>query len=73
MLFDAGMGELVLLLTFLRACRRVGHDGACHAYVILVMRSLGLIYLTTKTRSKAVVGICYRVGGGVVSPRWVQG
>jgi hypothetical protein len=30
-LVDAGTGESVLLLAFLRACRRGGHDGACHA------------------------------------------
>jgi hypothetical protein len=30
-LVDAGTGESVLLLTFLLACRRGGHDGACHA------------------------------------------
>jgi hypothetical protein len=30
-LVDAGTGESVLLLTFLRACRRGGHDGVCHA------------------------------------------
>jgi hypothetical protein len=37
------------------------------------MRSLGLRYWTTKARSAVVVGICYGVGGGVVSPRWVSG
>jgi hypothetical protein len=37
------------------------------------MRSSGLRYWTTKVRSVAVVGICYGVGGGVVSPRQVQG
>ncbi|AQK40898.1 hypothetical protein ZEAMMB73_Zm00001d024244 [Zea mays] len=31
MLVDAGMSESVLLLAFLRACRRGGHNGACHA------------------------------------------
>jgi hypothetical protein len=31
MLVDAGMGESVLLLAFLRACRRGGHGAACHA------------------------------------------
>jgi hypothetical protein len=30
-LVDTGTGESVLLLAFLRACRRGGHDGACHA------------------------------------------
>jgi hypothetical protein len=30
-LVDAGTGESVLLLAFLRACRRGGHDGAYHA------------------------------------------
>jgi hypothetical protein len=30
-------------------------------------------YWTTKARSVAIVGICYRVGGGVVSLRRVQG
>jgi hypothetical protein len=30
-------------------------------------------YWTTKTRSVAAVGICYGVGGGVVSLRRVQG
>ena len=30
-LVDAGTGESVLLLAFIRACRRGGHDGACHA------------------------------------------
>jgi hypothetical protein len=29
-LVDAGMGESVLLLAFLCACRRGGHGGACH-------------------------------------------
>jgi hypothetical protein len=29
-LVDAGTGESVLLLAFLRACRRGGHDSACH-------------------------------------------
>jgi hypothetical protein len=37
------------------------------------MRSPGLRYWTTKARSVAAVGICYGVGGGVVSLRWVQG
>jgi hypothetical protein len=43
-LVDAGTGESVLLLSFLRACRRGGHDGACHAYVILAMTSPDLRY-----------------------------
>jgi hypothetical protein len=30
-LVDAGTGKSVLLLAFLCACRRRGHDGACHA------------------------------------------
>jgi hypothetical protein len=30
-LVDADTGESVLLMAFLRACRRGGHDGACHA------------------------------------------
>jgi hypothetical protein len=30
-LVDTGTGESVLLLAFIRACRRGGHDGACHA------------------------------------------
>ncbi|PWZ09739.1 hypothetical protein Zm00014a_037912 [Zea mays] len=30
-LVDVGTGESALLLAFLRACRRGGHDGACHA------------------------------------------
>jgi hypothetical protein len=30
-LVDAGTGESVLLLAFLRACRRGGHDDDCHA------------------------------------------
>jgi hypothetical protein len=37
------------------------------------MRTSGLRYCTTKARSATAVGICYEVGGGVVSPRWVQG
>jgi hypothetical protein len=37
------------------------------------MRSLGMRYWTTKARGAAVIGICYGVGGGVVSPRRVQG
>jgi hypothetical protein len=37
------------------------------------MRSLGLRYRTTKTRSVAAVGICYGVGGGVVSLQQFQG
>jgi hypothetical protein len=37
------------------------------------MRSPGLKYWTTKTRSVAAVSICYGVGGGIVSLRWVQG
>jgi hypothetical protein len=37
------------------------------------MRSLGLRYWTTKARSVAAVGMCYRVGGCVVSLQWVQG
>jgi hypothetical protein len=37
------------------------------------MRSLGLKYWTTKARSVVPVGICYGVGGGVVSLRRVQG
>jgi hypothetical protein len=28
---DTGTGDSVLLLAFLRVCRRGGHDGACHA------------------------------------------
>jgi ABC-type uncharacterized transport system permease subunit len=38
-----------------------------------VMRSSGLRYWTIKARSVAAVGICYGVGGGVVSLRRVQG
>jgi hypothetical protein len=30
-LVDVGTGESVLLLAFLHACRRGGHDDACHA------------------------------------------
>jgi hypothetical protein len=30
MLVDVGTGKSVLLLAFLRACRRGGHDGAYH-------------------------------------------
>jgi hypothetical protein len=67
-LVDAGTGESVLLLAFLRACRRGGYDGAYHAYVILAMTSPDLRYWTTKACSAAAVGICYGVGGGVVSP-----
>jgi hypothetical protein len=37
------------------------------------MRSPCLRYWTTKARSVAAVGICYGVGGGVVSLRRVQG
>jgi hypothetical protein len=37
------------------------------------MRSPGLRYWTTKCRSVTAVSICYRVGGGVVSLRRVQG
>jgi hypothetical protein len=37
------------------------------------MRSTSLRYWTNKARSAAVVGICYGVGGGVVSPQRVQG
>jgi hypothetical protein len=37
------------------------------------MTSPDLRYWTNKARSAAAVGICYRVGGGVVSPWWVQG
>jgi hypothetical protein len=37
------------------------------------MGSTGLRYWTTKARSAVAIGICYRVGGGVVSPRRVQG
>jgi hypothetical protein len=33
----------------------------------------GLRYWTTKARNVAAVGICYEVGGGVVSLRRVQG
>jgi hypothetical protein len=66
-------GESVLLLAFLRACSRGGHGGAHHPLVILAMRSPGLRYWKTKPRSAAVADICYGVGGGVVSPRWVQG
>jgi hypothetical protein len=73
MLVDTGTSEPVLLLAFLRACRRGGHDGACHAYVILAMTSPDLRYWTTKTCSAAAVSICYGVGGVVVSPRRVQG
>jgi hypothetical protein len=72
-LVDAGTGESVLLLAFLRACRRGGHDGVCDAYVILVMTSPDLRYWTTKARRTAAVNICYGVGGDVVSPPWVQG
>jgi hypothetical protein len=36
---------------------------------LLAMRSPGLRYWTTKTRSVTAVGICYGVGGGVVSLR----
>jgi hypothetical protein len=38
-----------------------------------VMRSPSLRYWTTKVRSATVVGICYGVDGGVVSPRRVLG
>jgi hypothetical protein len=37
------------------------------------MRSPGLRYWTTKARRATAIGICYEVGGGVVSPRRVQG
>jgi hypothetical protein len=37
------------------------------------MTSPDLRYWTTKARSAVAVGICYGVGGGVVSPRRVQG
>jgi hypothetical protein len=37
------------------------------------MKSPGLRSLTTKAYSGAAVNICYRVDGGVVSPRRVQG
>jgi hypothetical protein len=37
------------------------------------MGSPGLRYWTTKARSVVAVGICYEVGGGVVSLWWVQG
>jgi hypothetical protein len=37
------------------------------------MRSPGLRYWTTKASGVAVVSICYGVGGGVASPRRVQG
>jgi hypothetical protein len=37
------------------------------------MTSPDLRYWTTKAYSATVVDICYRVGGGVVSPRRVQG
>jgi hypothetical protein len=40
---------------------------------ISLSRSTGLRYWTTKARSAAVVGICYGVGGGVVSPQRVHG
>jgi hypothetical protein len=30
-LVNAGTGESILLLAFLRVCHRGGHDGACHA------------------------------------------
>jgi hypothetical protein len=73
MLVNADTSETVLLLAFLHVCRRGGHDGSCHAYVILVMTSLDLRYWTIKACSAAAVRICYRVGGGVVSPRRVQG
>jgi hypothetical protein len=36
------------------------------------MTSPDLRYWTTKARSATTVGICYEVGGGVMSPRWVQ-
>jgi hypothetical protein len=36
------------------------------------MTSPDLRYWTTKARSAVAVGICYEVGGGVVSPRRVQ-
>jgi hypothetical protein len=48
-------------------------SGVCHTFVILVMRTPCLRYWTTKIRSATTVGICYEVGGGVVSPRQVQG
>jgi hypothetical protein len=62
-----------MLLAFLHACRRVVYGGACHAYVILAMRSPGLRYWTIKASSVAVVGICYGVGGVVVLLRLFQG
>jgi hypothetical protein len=43
-------GKSVLILAFLRACRRGGHGGTYHAYVILAMRSLGLRYWTRGTQ-----------------------
>jgi hypothetical protein len=66
-LVDAGTGRVGHAPGFLRACRRGGHGGACHVYVILAMRSSGLRYWTTKAHSVAAVGICYGVGGGLVS------
>jgi hypothetical protein len=51
-----------MLLAFLCVCRRGGHGDACHAQVILAMRSPGLRYWTIKVRSVAAVGICYGVG-----------
>jgi hypothetical protein len=42
-------------------------------YLGLAMRSPGLRYWTTKASSGAAIGICYEVGGDVVSPRQVQG
>jgi hypothetical protein len=38
----------------------------------MAMRSTRLRYWTTKAHSVTAVGICYGVGGGVVSSRWVQ-
>jgi hypothetical protein len=35
------------------------------------MISPDMRYWTTKAHSASVVGICYGVGGGVVSPQWV--
>jgi hypothetical protein len=56
-LVDAGTVKSVLLLAFLRLCHRGGHSGACHASIILAMRSPGLRYWTTKARSVLAVDI----------------
>jgi hypothetical protein len=72
-LFDAGTGRVghAYGLSPCVSSKRTWWRLPCLGY--LRNESSGLRYCITKARSMAAVGICYGVGGGVVSLRRVQG